>query len=268
MSNSKTAICSGREGSMRAIIIFATALMLSIVILQVIAFAEEVRIGAGQAPTQNILQPIKTHFEGKTGIKLMINPCGPKIALEELEKGAVEIAMGGLGYEDWLSFMKKEGAEVKDTASLQHVIVGKDKVVVIVHKNNPVAKLSKEQLKGIFTGRIDNWKEVGGNDIPMIVVWTKLLGGNFLFTKTVLDGEGPTKDVLEVNTSEDARHTVMSNQEAIALGPLAIVDASVKSPEIPEVARPITLITKGKPSANVQKLIDFINGEGQKYVKQ
>jgi hypothetical protein len=41
----------------------------------------------------------------------------------------------------------------------------------------------------------------------------------------------------------------------------------VKSPETPEVARPITLLTKGAPSADVQKLLDFIKGEGQKYIK-
>jgi phosphate transport system substrate-binding protein len=54
---------------------------------------------------------------------------------------------------------------------------------------------------------------------------------------------------------------------AIAIGPQGMLDDTVKSPETPEISRPITLITKGKPSPDVQKLIDFIKGEGQKYIK-
>lgn len=231
-------------------------------------FAAEIKVGAGQAPTENILKPIKEPFEKATGIKLSITPSGPKVALIDLEKGVYDVALGGLSFEDWLNYVKKEGGEVKDASSLQHVPIGKDRIVIMIHKDNPVSKLSKEQLKGIFTGKIANWKDVGGKDMPIIVVWTKLLGGNFHFVKMILDGEPQTKDVLEATTSADAKMNVVSNPEAIALGPIAIIDSSVKSPETPEVARVITLVTKGKPSPDVQKLVDFIKGDGQKYVKQ
>jgi len=45
---------------------------------------------------------------------------------------------------------------------------GEDKMIsVIINPENPVQELSPEQLKGIFTGRIKNWAEVGGNDFPI-----------------------------------------------------------------------------------------------------
>ena len=41
---------------------------------------------------------------------------------------------------------------------------------------------------------------------------------------------------------------------------------TVNAPEIPEVGRPITLITKGEPSGTLLKMLDYIRGEGQKFI--
>ncbi|MDA8214089.1 MAG: substrate-binding domain-containing protein [Nitrospiraceae bacterium] len=251
------------------LLIAAIVFLLTFSIGSISAFAEEIKVGAGAAPVENVLKPIREHFEKAAGIKLTIIASGPKLAMIDLEKGAIDAAAAGLTFEDWMNLMKKEGAEVKDPAALQQVTIGKDKIIVLLHKDNPISKLTKEQLKGIFTGKISNWKDVGGKDMPIIVVWGKLIPGtNSLFVKNILDGESQTKDVLEATTAEDIRQNVASNAEAIGIGPAAVVDATVKSPDTPEVSRPIILVTKGKPSPNVQKLIDFIKGEGQKYIRQ
>jgi len=250
----------------RLILVVAIACLLT---FSISVSATEIKVGAGAAPVENVLKPIKEHFEKATGIKLTIIASGPKIAMQDLERGVVDAAAAGLTFDDWINLMKKEGVEVKDATALQQVTIGKDKIIVLLHKDNPVSKLSKDQLKGIFTGKITNWKDVGGKDMPIIVVWGKLIPGtNSLFIKNMLDGESQTKDILEATTAEDVRQNVASNPEAVGIGPVAVVDATVKSPETPEVSRPITLITKGKPSPNVQRLIDFIKGEGQKYIKQ
>jgi phosphate transport system substrate-binding protein len=88
-----------------------------------------------------------------------------------------------------------------------------------------------------------------------------------MFVKNIMDGAKPTTEVIGVSTAEDIRQNVSVNPEAIGIGPQAIVNASVRSPETPEVARSITLITKGVASAKVQKLLDFIKTEGPKYIK-
>jgi len=249
-------------------------MLLAVVVLLVFGyvvdgFAQELKVGAGAAPTENVLKPIKEPFEKATGLKLQIISSGPKIALEDLQKGSVHAASAGLSFEDWMALMKKEGSEVKEPAKLQQFTIGKDKIIVLLHKDNPVGKLSKEHLKGIFTGKITNWKDVGGKDMPIVVVWGKLIPGtNSLFVRHILDGESPTKEVLEATTAEDVKHNVASNPEAIGIGPVAVADSKVKVPETPEVSRPITLLTVGKPSAEVQKLLDFINGDGQKYIKK
>ncbi len=232
------------------------------------AYAQELKIGAGAAPTENVLKPIKEPFEKATGIKLQIISSGPKVALEDLQKDAVHGAAAGLSFEDWMVLMKKEGSEVKDPSQFQQFVIGKDRIIVLLHKDNPISKLSKEQLKDIFTGKTTNWKDVGGKDMPIIIVWGKLIPGtNSLFVKNMLDGGTVVKDILEATTADDVKHNVASNPEAIGIGPVAVLDNKVKSPETPEISRPIIMLTKGKPSAEVQKLLDFIKGEGQKYIK-
>ena len=180
----------------------------------------------------------------------------------------MEAAAAGLTIQDWLALMKKEGAEVKDPAALIPVTIGKDRIVVLTHKSNRVKTLSKEQLQGIFSGKIESWKDVGGDDLPILVVWGKLIQGtNTMFVNKMLDGKPQTKDVIDATTAEDIRQSVAANPSAVGIGPVAIVDGTINAPAIPELSRDIILVTKGKPSAKVQKLLDFIKGDGQKYLK-
>lgn len=230
--------------------------------------ADEIKIGAGAAPTENVLKPITAPLEKAAGLKLAIIANGPKNALTDLDRGTVDAAAAGLSFKDWMELMKKEGAGVKDPSVYQPTVIGKDRIVVIVHKDNSVKELSKEQLKGIFTGKIDNWQAVGGPDSPIIVVWGKLIPGtNSMFTKNMLDGEAVLADVLETTTATEIKANVAANPPAIGIGPAAIVDGTINAPKVPDVSRDITLVTKGAPSPKVQKLLDFIKGEGQKHIK-
>jgi phosphate transport system substrate-binding protein len=231
--------------------------------------AEELKIGAGAAPSENVLKPVKPGFEKATGITLSIISTGPKAALIDLtENGAVHAAAAGLSMEDWLALMKKEGHEIKDPAGLQSVTIGKDRIIVMTNKLNPVKSLSKEQLQGIFSGAIGNWKEVGGSDQPILVVWGMMIPGtNSMFEKHIMGGKALTKDVMEANTAVDIKQSVVSNPEAVGIGPGALQDDSIATPEIPEIARPINLVTTGAPSEAVKKLIAYIKGEGQKVIK-
>lgn len=236
-------------------------------ILVPFAIAEELKIGAGAAPYENVLKPIRPYFEKATGITLNVINSGPKKAMIDLEAGNLNAAAAGLGLEQWVELMKKEGAPVADPASLVPETIGKDRIVVITHKDNPVKALSREQLQGIFSGAISNWKDVGGKDEPVLVVWGTLIQGtNTFFAGKIMDGKPITKDVLETTTANEIKLAIASNPPAVGIGPAAIVDATINAPSIPEIARPITMVTKGKPSPAIQKLYDFIKGEGQKYV--
>jgi len=232
-------------------------------------FAEEIRISGGGASIATVFAPIKPYFEKATGITLLNLQSTPKNGLIDLANGKVDAATGAVPLEAMIGGAAKDGVSI-DPAELQQTVVATNRTVVFVHKDNPVSKLSKEQLKGIFAGKITNWRELGGSDREIIVVWGKNTPGqNALFVKQVLDGASVLKETLETTDYAGIRQNIGSNPDSIGIDPLALADASVKVVEAAiEVTSPIILVTKGKPAGNVQKLLDFIKGAGSQYIKQ
>ncbi|MHC1743287.1 MAG: substrate-binding domain-containing protein [Syntrophobacteraceae bacterium] len=233
-----------------------------------IAAAQEVKVGAGAAPTENVFLKIKEPMEAATGLKLVLISNGPVEALKELDKGSVHAASGGLTFPDWMTMMEKDGYAIADKTIYKSRVIGKDVIKVLTHKTTGVSKLSKDQLKAIFTGKITNWKDVGGADLPVVLVWgEKIPGTHTVFQKEIMDGEPyEKKGAVLAGTAQDVKEKVAATAGGMGLGPVSVVDGSVLVPEIPEVGRPITLITKGAPSSDVLKMLEFIQGEGQKYL--
>ncbi|HEY3308166.1 MAG TPA: substrate-binding domain-containing protein [Desulfuromonadaceae bacterium] len=230
---------------------------------------EEIKIGGGGAPLDGIINPCKAAFEKETGIKLNIIFSNATIAFKQLLNNEVETSTAGQSYEDLLVTAKKANIEVKDPASHIATTIGRSSIFTIIHPGNPVSKLSKEQLKDIFTGKISNWKDVGGADAPIIVVLSKINPAtNGVFSKLALDNQPYLNDVLEAGRFEDLREKVAANPEAIGFGPGYIRDKTVKAVETPDFSRPVIMVTNGKPAPKIQKLIDFINTDGKKYIKE
>ncbi|HBA71034.1 MAG: hypothetical protein A2X82_08135 [Geobacteraceae bacterium GWC2_55_20] len=234
-----------------------------------LATADEIKLGGGGASIATVFTPVKTAFEKTSGNNLIILQSTPKDGLKQLWNGQIEIAVTAVALDGMIAGAEKDGVKV-DKSALQTIEIGTNKTVVMVHPSNPVANLTKEQLKGLFTGKITNWKVVGGKDAPVLVVWGKNSPGqNALFTKVILDGEKIVADNLETTDYKGIKETVAANPEAIGIDPLGMVDDSVKGIKpSPEANSPILMITKGNPSAAAQKLISFIKTEGNKYIKQ
>jgi phosphate transport system substrate-binding protein len=232
--------------------------------------AEEIKVGGGSAPMENIFKKVEEPFEKATGVQLILTSEGPDQAFINVEKGAIDVAAAGLSFESWLDLMKQKGHEITNPKDYKYRVIGRDKIQVLTHKDVAAVKsLSKEQIKGIFTGKIANWKEVGGPDLAIVVVFpTKMTGTNKLWQEKIMDGGEWTKaNRQEVGEAPELKKKVAETAGAVGAAPLAIEDqTSLHSPETPEVGRPITALTKGAPSTNVQKLFDFIAGEGQKYI--
>lgn len=232
--------------------------------------AEEIKVGGGSAPMENIFKKIEEPFEKATGIQLTLTSEGPDLAFLNVEKGVVNVAAAGLSFESWLDLMKQKGHEIPNPKEYKYRVIGRDKIQVLTHKGVAAVKsLSKDQLKAIFTGKTTNWKEVNGPDLAIVVVFpTKMTGTNKLWQEKIMDGvEWSAANRQDVADAPELKKKVAGTPGAVGAAPLAIEDqTSLHSPETPEVGRPITALTKGAPSANVQKLFDFIAGEGQKYI--
>ena len=231
------------------------------------ALAEEVKVGAGAAPTENVFNKIKEPMEKAIGVTVVMVDNGPSQALKDLDAGSIDAAAGGVTFQDWMAMMDKEGYAIPDKAAYKSRVIGKDIVKVLTNKDVTVKTLSKEQLAAIFTGKAKNWSEVGGPDKPIVVVLgSKIPGTQAVFQKQVLGGAEFTKDAVEGTTAPDVKAKVAATSGGVCLGPMSGIDDTINAPEIPEIGRPITVITKGEPSGAVKKMLDFIRGEGQQYI--
>jgi len=167
---------------------------------------------------------------------------------------------------------------------IEKFLIGKDAIGVWVNRANPVTSLTKDQLKGIFTGKIGNWKEVGGRDAPIVVyIVNKNSATRKVFAKTILGGEKygsattvrPDPAIIEkvgadsngigqLSFALGAGHPDEGKVKKVDVGS---EKASVDNPSYP-ITRPLYLITNGAPEGEVKDFIDWsLSDEGQAVVK-
>jgi phosphate transport system substrate-binding protein len=231
-----------------------------------VACADEVRIATGHTFIKRVFDPVRNAFKEKSGIDIHIYFNDPVPALAELEKGNVDVAGASLVFEEWLALAKNEGVPLMAAAAYSSYVPVTELSMIMVNEANKVTTLSKEQLKGIFTGRIRNWKEVGGDDVPILVVWPSVSSGALVvFKARTLGNEAIAKTVYDVETIADTAGAIAAAPEAIGIVTGTQAEQGLKE-VAPAIERPLTLVYKGKPSPNVQKLLDFLKSDGKKYI--
>ncbi|MBN1765857.1 MAG: phosphate ABC transporter substrate-binding protein, partial [Sedimentisphaerales bacterium] len=161
-------------------------------------------------------------------------------------------------------FMKdKEFKSAVDNSvfPVAHVIAN-DGVCVVVHPSNPVTELTSEQVKDIYTGKIKNWKELGGADMPIVVISRDTNSGTYeTFHTMVMNKEKMAGNVEYVNSNPQAHARVKTTRGAVGYVGLGFVDTNVKALKIDKimpskktiamgtypVSRPLFLFTNGYP---------------------
>ncbi len=150
---------------------------------------------------------------------------GSGVGLAALIAGTTDIAMASRK-------MKMDESEKLMGASrpYKEVIFAKDAISVIVNPGNPVSQLTREQLEGIFTGTITNWKQVGGADMAITVYSRESSSGTFEFFKeSVLKGKNYASSVLLMPATGAIVQSVSQTKGAIGYVGLAYVEKSVKA---------------------------------------
>jgi len=222
------------------------------------ALAEEIMIEGGGAATSSIFLALREPYEEITGDKLHITMSSPVKGLIALNAGKIDVATALMSVADMIKGADQEGAKI-DPSTLQTTVLGENKTLVFLHRSNKIKSLSKAQLKGIFTGKIVNWREVGGGNLPIQVVWgAGTPGQNSLFSKVILDGEAVTPKAYDAGDYEGIRKYVMQNPKAIGIDPQGFKMVGIFTPKIPAVKSPFIAVTKGAPSAKVQRLLQFV----------
>ena len=171
-----------------------------------------------------------------------------------------------------------------------------DALAVVVHPDNPVSQLTIDQLSDIFTGRITNWKEVGGNDAPIVLVSRDSNSGTHVYFLEVVVRKGKKEDTdifapqtLLMPSSVGITSEISRNPNAIGYDGLGYVTEQEKliavahesgSPFVLPSAetaangsyplsRNLYMYTAGEPTGAIGRYLDWVRGsEGQKIVTQ
>lgn len=246
-------------------------LLLLMLVFPLGAQAPTLRIDGGSAPMNNIFKRIKPAFEKAHGITLELKESGPEGALLGLQKGEADVATAGLTPESWFELMAQKGIKGLDPKDFRAETIGFDKINVLVHGGLPILTLDKAQLKAVFTGQASNWKEIGGPDLPILLVLGKGMSGtNKVFQAQIMDMAPYSSKAKWVDTTPEVQAAIASNPGAVGIGPIASLrDMKLLSPVTPEVGRPITMLTKGGDLAPpTRKLLEFIRGDGKSLISK
>jgi phosphate transport system substrate-binding protein len=234
-----------------------TVIVLASLLFGGLARADEIRVEGGATTISSVFLTVQSTFEAETGHTMNVVQSSAVEGLIALEAGRVDIAAAAHPLEDLVNAAAKEGVEI-DKATLVATPLEENRLIAIVHKSNPVKQLSRAQLKDIFTGKVGNWKEVGGNDLDIEVVWAgETKGQNAQFTRVVLDGEPVTSNLRAVKGYRSIENLVAVLPSGIGIIPVSMSSSLIRAPEIPVITSSMYLITKGKPSPKVQQFIDF-----------
>jgi phosphate transport system substrate-binding protein len=172
-------------------------------------------------------------------------------------------------------------AESKGVQPIAHTIAI-DAIVPIVNPRNPVRNLTIDQLSQIYQGKITNWKEVGGQDLQIVVISRDSSSGTFeSWGHLILSGARVAPRAQLQASNGAVVQAVSTNRYAIGYIGLGYLNRSVKGVSVNgvpasvatvvakqyPVARPLYMYTDGRPTGDTKGFIDFVLGPaGQKLV--
>ncbi len=186
------------------------------------------------------------------------------------------------------------GLAAKKGVTPKEFKVALDGLAVVVNKDNPVSGLTLDQLAHIFTGKITNWKEVGGRDAKIVILSREVNSGTHVYFKEHVLLKGDTKSTAEfspeallLSSSQAIADEIIQNQDAIGYYGMGYIGKDHKALSIAKdassgyvyptvddvlsgrypISRPLFIYTQGEPASDVKNFLDFIlSNDGQAIV--
>lgn len=211
---------------------------------------------------------------------------GSGVGISALLDGTTDIAMASRD----LKTQEKLDLKAKNK-DIKTVITSYDALAVVINPKNKVEKLTREQLEGIFTGAITNWKEVGGADMKIMVYSRESSSGTYEFFKEhVMNKKNYASNVLSMPATGSIIQSVSQTEGAIGYVGLAYAKegsgvktvavsydgknfvkpsvAAAKDKTYP-ISRPLYFFYDASVESKIKNFVDFVESDpGQKIVEE
>ena len=203
----------------------------------------------------------ESYMEENKNVKVTYNPTGSGAGIQAVSEGRCDIGLSSRDLKD------------DEKTTLDQTVVAIDGIAIVVNPENKIEDLSVEQIGKIYTGEITNWKDVGGDDKPIVLIGREAASGTRDGFESITDTKDKCKYNQELTSTGDVIQTVSSNPNAIGYASLAAIKDTVKALSIENVKpskdtiqnktykiqRDFVLVTKKdtKLSDAAQKFFDF-----------
>ncbi len=227
----------------------------------------------------------ESYMKTNKSAKITVIGGGSGVGLAALVDGTTDIAMSSR------KMKMSEKMKLQDAGkATKEITVAFDALAVIVNPANKVNQLTREQLEGIFTGKIKNWKEVGGEDLQITVYSRETSSGTYEFFKEhVLKNKNYASSVLSMPATGAIIQSIGQTKGAIGYVGLAYLEKEVKTIKVSydkgknfiapsmetaknktyPIVRPLYYYYLTSSAKMVKPFVDFIlSADGQKIVEE
>ncbi|CEA13101.1 MULTISPECIES: phosphate ABC transporter substrate-binding protein [Methanobacterium] len=231
----------------------------------------------GSTSVQPVAEKLATEYMKKnSSVKITVQGGGSSVGIKSVQDGSANIGTSS------------KSLKANESTGLSQYEIGKDGIAIIVNNNNALSGLTMEQLKGILSGNITNWKEVGGPDAKINVVVREEGSGTRDAVQEIVLGKLANgtkvdfiKSAIVQSSTEAVQQSVAQDPNAIGFISFASVNGT-KALQINNVApseatvldgtykiqRPFLFLIKGDATGAVKAFIDWVDGpEGQAIIK-
>jgi len=235
----------------------------------------------GSTTALPIMQIITEEFmDENPDIEVTISGGGSGVGIAALLDQIVPIAMSSREMKE----NEKQKGVVKGL-NIQQYAIALDAIAIIVYpENHFIDRIQSETLKRIYTGFITNWRELGGDDKPLVAISRDTNSGTFeIFNEHILKGEEMAPEVLRLVSNRPILDEVSRNSNAIGYVGFGYLTRNIKAlildgiePTYENVrnglyplSRNLYLYTSQQPEGAVKRFIDFIlSDKGQNIIEE
>ena len=209
-----------------------------------------------------------------TGIRIDVQGGGSSVGVKAAGQGTSDIGMASREIKE---------SELAEFPKLNVVVIARDGIAIVANADVTVSDLTVEQVRDIFSGKITNWKDLGGEDQNIIVVSREEGSGTRGAFEELVMGKDAliTASAILQPSNGSIRTTVSTTPYSIGYMSFGYLDDTIKAISIGGIAptepnaadgsypivRPLNMLTNGEPTGAVKAFLDFILSDaGQKLV--
>jgi len=235
---------------------------------------------AGSTTVLPVAQAAAEAFMDKfPAVNISVRGGGSGVGIAALQNGTVDIVMSSRRMKSQeISVSKSRG--INPTA----YAVAKDGIAIIVHETNKINNITLAQIRDIYTGKVTNWNQLGGANLPIVSISRDVASGTFeVFNAKVLKDAKVSGSAQMMASNNAILRTVTITPGAIGYVGLGYVtdavnvvpvnnvvpsEATIRNGSYP-VSRNLYMYTNGKARGDAARYLGFLQGpEGQEIVKQ